>query len=75
MRGIHAVMEYTGMGMKEVLKLPCDMFMLCRKNWEIDRLMETEAGREYLDDCERYKQTRMDKKGMQRLIARMKGGE
>lgn len=75
MRGIHAVMEYTGMGMKEVLKLPCDMFMLCRKNWEIDRLMETEAGREYLDDCERYKQTKMDKNGMQRLIARMNGGE
>ena len=37
--------------------------------------METEAGREYLDDCERYKQTKMDKKGMQRLIARMNGGE
>lgn len=75
MRGIHAVMEYAHVNMREALELPCDMFLLCQKNYEIDRLMQTEEGRAYLDDCERYKQTRMDKKGLRRLMARMEGSE
>lgn len=74
MRGLRAVTEYTGMRMDEALALPCDMYLLCQKNWQIERLMETEEGRQYLDDCERYKQTKMDKASMRRLMARMEGG-
>ena len=32
MRGVRAVMRYTGMSLPEALKLPCDLFMLCHKN-------------------------------------------
>ena len=59
--------------MHEALNLPVDMFMLCRKNWTVDRLMQTEEGREYLKDCERLRQTRMDFEGLNRLRARMGG--
>ncbi len=75
MRSVRAVVEYTGLNMAEALALPCDMFMLCVKNHTIDRLMETEAGREYLEDCERLKQTRMDKKGLSALMHTIQGGE
>lgn len=75
MRSIRAVVEYTGLSMKEALELPCDMFMLCVKNHTVDKLMETDAGREYLEDCERLKQTRMDKKGLSALMNTLNGGE
>ena len=74
MRGVRAVMRYTGMSLPEALKLPCDLFMLCNKNDVVERMMETAEGREYLEDCERLKQTRMDKKGLHALIQKM-GGE
>lgn len=74
MRGIRAVIQYTNLSLPEVLKLPCDMFMLCHKNYVVDQLIQTESGREYLEDCERLKQTRMDKEGLHRLMQRM-GGE
>ena len=45
--------------------------MLCHKNWTIDRLMPTQEGREYLDDCRRLRQTKMDFDGLHRLQAMM----
>lgn len=67
------MVEYTGLNMHEALALPVDMFMLCHKNWTIDRLMQTEDGREYLKDCERLKQTTMDFDGLAKLRARLGG--
>ena len=57
--------------MHEALALPVDMFMLCHKNWTIDRLMQTEDGLEYLKDFERLKQTTMDFDGLAKLRARL----
>lgn len=65
--------EYANLSIHEALALPVDMFMLCRKNHTIDRLMQTEDGREYLKDCERLKQTTMDFEGLARLRARLEG--
>ena len=66
--------EYSGLDVHRALDLPCDMYMLFYKNWFVDRLSQTEEGRQYLDDCRRLKQTRMDKKALDRLRRTM-GGE
>lgn len=73
MRGIRDVMRYTGLNLAEALKLPCDLFLLCRKNYMVEQLMQTAEGREYLEDCERLKQTRMDRSGLHALMKRMGG--
>ena len=66
-------MEYTGLNVREALQLPCDLYLLFYKNWYIDRLSQTEEGRQYLDDCKRLTQTRLDKKALDKL-RRMVGG-
>lgn len=71
-RSIRAVIEYTGMGFEEVLRMPCDLFLLCRKNWIVDRLQQTEEGREYMEDCERAKQTKPDMEAVHRLMGRLR---
>lgn len=73
MRSVRAVVEYTGLNMLEALELPCDMFMLCYKNRVIEILQQTEQGREYLEDCERLRQTKMDIDGVRRLMKTMGG--
>ena len=67
------MVEYARLSIHEALELPVDMFMLCRKNYTIDRLMQTEDGRAYLKDCERLKQTTMDFEGLAKLRARLEG--
>ncbi len=66
--------EYARVSLPEALDLPCDLFMLCWKNSMVERLMASEAGREYLEDCERYRQTKPDLAGLRSLQARL-GGE
>lgn len=61
------------MSIREALDLPVDMFALCYKNWAVDRLMQSEEGREYLEDCKRLRQTTMDFEGLNRLRARLGG--
>lgn len=61
------------MSIHEAMNLPVDMFALCYKNWAVERLMQTEDGREYLKDCERLKQTTMDFEGLNRLRAQLGG--
>ncbi len=60
--------------MAEAFQLPVDLFMLYHKNAIVDKLMQTEAGREYLEDCERLKQTKIDKQGLQALLKTLNGG-
>jgi hypothetical protein len=67
------VAEYCRISLNEALDLPVDLYMLCYKNSVVDRLMQTEEGRQYLDDCERYKQTKPDLAGLRRLKARLSG--
>ena len=61
------------MSILDALQLPVDMFALCYKNWAVDRLMQSEEGREYLADCKRLRQTKMDFEGFARLRAQLGG--
>lgn len=66
-------MEYTGLNMHEALELPCDMFMLCKKNQEIYMLMQTEEGREYLEECRIANQSEPDWEGVHRIMGKLRG--
>ena len=65
-------MEYTGLNMKEALELPCDLYMLCRKNAIVSKLMQTEEGREYLESCRTAKQTEPDWEALHRLQGKLR---
>lgn len=66
--------QYARISMAEAYELPCDMFLLYHKNWTVDRLMQTEEGRKYLEDVERYKKTKLDRAGLQGLKRRLTKG-
>lgn len=68
------MVEYTRLDVRAALELPCDLYLLFYKNWYIDRLSQTEEGRQYLDDCKRLRQTRMDKKALEKLWRIVGGG-
>ena len=64
-------MTYSGMSYNEVLDLPVDIFGLMRKNYIVDNLMKTEEGIEYLQDCERLNNTKIDIQSLKKRF----GGE
>lgn len=68
MSSVRAVCEYSNLSFWECLELPLDMFLLMRKNYVLDKLSKTEEGRQYLEDCERYKKTDIDAEGLKRLF-------
>lgn len=61
------------MSILAAMELPVDLFALCLKNWTVNRLMQSEEGAEYLKDCERLRQTKMDFEGLARLRAQLGG--
>lgn len=65
-------MQYTGLNLHEALNLPCDLFMLCRKNAVMERLRSTEEGREYLQACEDAKHTKPDFEALHRLQGKLR---
>lgn len=71
MATIKDVMTYSGMSYNEVLDLPVDIFGLMRKNYIVDNLMKTEEGIEYLQDCERLNNTKIDIQSLRKRF----GGE
>ena len=56
MPSIKDVMDYGRMNFDEVMALPFDLFMLMRKHAFIDRMNQSEEGRQYLRDCKRLGQ-------------------
>lgn len=65
--------QYARISIHEALQMPVDLFALCYKNWTVDRLMQSEEGREYLKDCKRLRQTTMDIEGLNKLRAMLGG--
>jgi hypothetical protein len=60
MPSIIGVMQFTGMNYDDVLSLPTDSFLLFYKHYFVNKMNETNEGRQYLADCERYKITEPD---------------
>lgn len=75
MPSIRDVIIYSGLSYGEVLELPCDLFMLMRKNYIADKLNETPEGREYLEKCERLRTTKADRAGIKALKKKLRGGD
>lgn len=68
MSSIRTVIEYTGLNYQEALELPCDTFMLCKKNWYVEQLNKTPEGREYLEEVRISRQTTPDWVGIRKLM-------
>lgn len=66
MPSIKQVMDYGRLTYYEALELPCDVFKLMLKNAIVDKLKETEEGREYLKKCERLSVTTPDIAGLKK---------
>lgn len=61
-------MLYTGLNLHEALALPCDLFLLCRKNYLVEQLNATPEGREYLEECRIANQSEPDREAFHRLM-------
>lgn len=66
MPSIKKVANYGNFSIHEALELPCDMFLLMLKNSIVDKLNETEEGREYLAKCERLAVKEIDLDGLEK---------
>lgn len=62
------VMLYTGLDLYGALALPCDLFLLCRKNYLIEQLNATPEGREYLEECRIANQSEPDWDAVRKLM-------
>ena len=59
--GRRLVSEYTGLNFLQVGALDYGTYLLWLRDAYIHSLNQTEAGREYLDDCWRMQQTKPDR--------------
>ncbi len=55
------VSDYTGLNFNQVIELDCVTFKLLAKDAFIDKLGQTEEGREYLENCWVLNQTEPDR--------------
>lgn len=54
----HLVKDYTGLNFNQIKDLDIDDFLIYQRDAFIQRMSETEKGREYLDNCYRIEQTK-----------------
>ena len=73
--GIRDVIEYSGLSFNEVMELPCDLFLLMRKNYVMNKLNETEEGKNYIATCERLNTTKADRAGVKAVKKKLSGGD
>lgn len=73
MDSIKAVIDYSKLGLHDVLALDCDMFKLLYKKAYIAALEQTQEGRDHLKKCARLQETELDVKGFKETF--YKGGE
>lgn len=55
------VSDYTGLNFNEVIQLDCITFKILAKDAFIDKVGQTEEGREYLENCWILRQTKPDR--------------
>ena len=63
---LHLIAEYTGMSFPELMKIDCITFKMLLRDAFINRMRQTEEGREYLENCWLIKQTEPDRARLRR---------
>lgn len=66
----HLVAVYTGLNIKQVAQLNYIEYLQYRRDAFINRLNQTEAGREYLRNAWRMEQTEPDRAALRRKFGR-----
>ena len=65
---IHIVADYTGMNFDELMRLDCTTFKMLPRDGYINRMRQSEEGREYLENCWLIKQTEPDRAELRRTF-------
>lgn len=68
----HLVAEYSGLSLLEVGDLDYILYLTWRRDAYINKLSQTEAGQEYLDNAWRMEQTEPDREALRKKLK--KGG-
>lgn len=63
---LHLIAEYTGMSFPELMQIDCITFKMLLRDAFINRMRQTEEGREYLENCWLIKQTEPDRARLRR---------
>ena len=71
-KGEKLVIDYLNITISDVQEMPIDLYMYFMRGANIQRLLQTKEGREYLDNCWRMEQTKPDRK---KLREKMRKGE
>ena len=67
----YLVKDYTGLNFNQIKDLDIDDFLIYQRDAFIQRMNESEKGREYLDNCYRIEQTKPDYEALREI---KKGG-
>ena len=63
---LHLIAEYTGMSFPELMQIDCITFKMLLRDAFINKMRQTEEGREYLENCWLIKQTEPDRARLRR---------
>lgn len=67
MENTKLVIDYLNLDFNKVMELETDVFLLALKCAIMEKLQQTEEGREYIKKCNRLNTTELDVKGFERL--------
>lgn len=63
---LYLVSHYTGISFSELMRIDCITFKMLLRDALINRLRQSEEGREYLENCWLMKQTEPDRQTLRR---------
>lgn len=63
---LHLIAEYTGMNFAELMAVDCITFKMLLRDAFINRMRQSEEGREYLENCWLINQTEPDRKTLRK---------
>lgn len=63
---LHLIAEYTRMSFAELMQIDCITFKMLLRDAFINKMRQSEEGREYLENCWLMKQTEPDRQKLRR---------
>lgn len=66
------VSDYSGLNFNEVVELDCITFKILVRDAFIDKMSQTEEGRDYLEQCWVLTQTKPDKAQLRKLVEKQR---